>query len=635
MVALLVTSLTQAALPFIVGVLVDALVEGERPTAIPCDPQNPRGFFDFPQLYGIYVVVDRTPEEALNHSIVLLLILFTVSSVFALIRAWLFTLAGQRVVARLRRSVFNAIVTQEVGFFDKTRTGDMTSRLTSDTQVIQNAVTSNISMLVRYLVQILVSVIILFILSWQLSLVMFAVVPFVAIGAVIYGKYIQKLQKEFQDNLAAATSVAEEVISNVRTVRAFSKEARSQELYGQAIHKTYLTGRTIAIAFGLFQGVLGFVPQCAIALILWYGGTLVLNGTISTGLLTSFLLYTLSVAMAFAFLSSLYGDFMAAVGASSKVFQLLDRVPEIPTTGGDTIPSVKGRVEFRDVSFRYPTRPDNPVLTDVSLSLQPGQVLALVGPSGGGKTTIVALMERFYDVTQGEVLVDGVNLKTLDPEWYRSHIALVSQEPVLFANTIKENISYGVERPVTQEELEDVAKAANAHTFITSFAEGYDTQVGERGVRLSGGQKQRIAIARALLMNPKILLLDEATSALDAESEYYVQDAIEKAMKGRTVLIIAHRLSTVKNADVIAVLSGGKIVESGNHGQLIEKDGLYKKLVSRQMLTGKDTMEEVFADMVKEQLQAGDQPTTTTTTTTTDEDPKAVAPSDQAETGGQ
>jgi ABC-type multidrug transport system fused ATPase/permease subunit len=295
---------------------------------------------------------------------------------------------------------------------------------------------------------------------------------------------------------------------------------------------------------------------------------------------------------------------MQAVGASSRIFQLLDRKPEIPVRGGEKGDKFEGHIEFNKVTFQYPSRKDNKILDNISLTIKPGTVLALVGPSGGGKSTIVSLMERFYDVPEGDILIDGRNIKDLDPEWYRSHVALVSQEPVLFATSIKENISYGISREVTMSEIENAAIKANAHNFISDFAEKYETQVGERGVRLSGGQKQRIAIARALLLNPKILLLDEATSALDAESEYLVQDAIEKAMHGRTVLIIAHRLSTVKKADVIAVLSGGRIVEKGSHQELLELDGLYKKLVNRQMESGQISMQQVFDEITRQESTA-------------------------------
>lgn len=374
----------------------------------------------------------------------------------------------------------------------------------------------------------------------------------------------------------------------MRTVRSFSSEARTSAQYTSAVEQSYEVGRRLSGAYGLFQGSMTFIPQAAIALVLWWGGTQVIEGALSAGLLTSFLLYTLSMAMAFAFLSALYGDFMAAVGASQRLFQLLDREPEIPSSGGlvPTTPFV-GHVEFDQVSFAYPTREDIRVLHDVSLSLEPGKILALVGPSGGGKSTLVALLERFYDVGTGRILVDNRDLRELDPRWYRSHVALVSQEPILFATTIRENITFGVSRVVTEAEIIAAATAANAHSFISGFPEGYDALVGERGVRLSGGQKQRIAIARALIMNPKVLLLDEATSALDAESEHLVQEAIDRAMQDRTVMVIAHRLSTVKNAHSIAVLSGGKVAERGTHDELIQLGGIYKKLVHKQ-LSGND-----------------------------------------------
>ncbi|KCV67740.1 hypothetical protein H696_05849 [Fonticula alba] len=583
--ALLITALTQLALPFLIGVIVDALV--------PVSGSGSSSDFD--------------PRSNLNQAVVLLLIVATIGAITGLARASVFTLIGHRIVFRLRRDLFHAITSQDIAFFDQTRTGDLASRLSSDSQVIQNSMTVNLSMLLRYIVQIFGSVIVLFLLSWQLSLIMFSVVPLVTIGAVAYGKYLRTLQKKFQEALADALTVAEEVISNMRTVRSFSGEDRSNQQYTNATYQSYLLGRKIAFVYGLFNGLLGFVPQAAIALVLWYGGVLVIEGRITTGLLTSFLIYTLSVAMAFAFLSSLFGDFMAAVGASERVFGLIDRVPTIPVKGGLRLPSLTGHITFDRVSFTYPSRPDSQILDDIQLDLAPGRVLALVGPSGGGKSTIVSLLERFYDVTSGKILVDGHDLRTLDPKWYRSQVALVSQEPVLFATTIRENIAFGIQEEfsyqhrsaagspvpgsfhVPEEDIINAARQANAHDFISAFPQGYDTLVGERGVRLSGGQKQRIAIARALLMNPRILLLDEATSALDAESEFQVQEAIDRAMESRTVLVIAHRLSTVKNADAILVLQGGKIVERGTHDQLIaRRKGVYRGLVLRQLQGGPD-----------------------------------------------
>jgi len=289
------------------------------------------------------------------------------------------------------------------------------------------------------------------------------------------------------------------------------------------------------------------------------------------------------LAFAFAFVSSLFGDFLSAVGASERIFELMDRKPLIPTQGGEIRSDFQGHIELRNVSFSYPSRPDTQVIHNINLEVQPGQVVALVGPSGGGKSTLVSLLERFYDPNSGEITLDGKNIKTLDPTWIHSHIGLVSQEPVLFACSIKENITFGV-KSASMEQIIEAATRANAHQFIADFPEGYEALVGERGVRLSGGQKQRISIARALLLNPQILLLDEATSALDAESEYLVQQAIDRLMENRTTLVIAHRLSTVRNANQVVVISGGKIVEMGTHDQLLgNTDGIYRKLVKRQL----------------------------------------------------
>jgi len=415
-----------------------------------------------------------------------------------------------------------------------------------------------------------------------LTLVMTAVVPVVAIGAVVYGMYVKKLRKSFQDKLAAATATAEEAISNVRTVRSFSHEAQTQREFAVRIDESYFVGKKIALSVGIFMSVIGILAQGSIVLVLWYGGTLVLEDKLSPGSLISFLLYTMTVAFTFATISTLFGDFMQAVGAADRIFQLIDRRPAIPCSGGDIPKKVIGEIQLINVTFTYPSRPETAVLKDINLHLSPGKVVALVGPSGSGKSTIVNLIERFYDPDKGQILLDGTDIKKLDPEHYRKYIGFVSQEPVLFATTIKENIIFGA-HSATEEQIISAAKKANAHDFISEFKEGYETIVGERGVRLSGGQKQRIAIARALVLDPKILLLDEATSALDAESEHLVQDAIDRAMENRAVLVIAHRLSTVINASQVLVLNKSEIVETGTHNDLIKAGGIYKKLVKRQL----------------------------------------------------
>ncbi|XP_041457068.1 ABC transporter B family member 27-like [Lytechinus variegatus] len=545
-----------------------------------------------PLFFGKVVdeAVTSKSMDGVNRVVLILFLIFAGGAICSMVRSWSFTLAGMRVVCRLRNTLFAAIIRQEVAFFDTNRTGELTSRLSSDTQVVQNAVTVNISMLVRYSFQILGSIAIMFSQSASLTGVLLSVVPIIAIGAVQYGRYVQNFQKNFQDALGDAGTAAEEALSSIRTVRSFIGEPKAIQSYEKEIDKSYFFGKRISAANGVFNGIVGLVMQGAIALVLWYGGKLVhLNQTdptqgISVGQLTSFMLYTLNVAMAFAFLSALYGDFMKAVGASERIFMLMDRKPEIPEEGGQEIMDFTGEISLEGVSFTYPSRPETKILQDVSFDVQPGQMVALVGPSGGGKSTIVNLLERFYNPDSGQVKFSGVDLASLDPKWFRQRISLVSQEPVLFACSIRDNIAYG--RNATDDEIYEAAKMANAHDFVTGFEKGYDTLVGERGIMLSGGQKQRLAIARALIMDPTILLLDEATSALDAESEHLVQEAIDRAMVGRTVLVIAHRLSTVKHASQVIVIKKGKIAERGTHDELLNKGGVYKKLVLRQLSTG-------------------------------------------------
>ncbi|GAB1608654.1 ABC transporter B family member 27-like [Argonauta hians] len=534
-----------------------------------------------PLFFGKVVDAALKSMDQLNHTVLTLLGIYLAGSIASMARCWIFNLVGQRLVARLRTQIFYNLMCQEVAFYDTTRTGELTNRLSSDTQVLQNAVTVNISMLLRYMLQIIGSLIVMFVLNPALTGVLLGVVPLVSFGAVQYGHYLKKMRKAFQDNLAEAGTSAEESISSLRTVRSFACENKVKQDYNDHIQKSYQIGKKLSAVQGTLDGTVGFISYAAICLVLWYGGKLVHEKTVSPGLLTSFLLYTLQVAMAFAFLSSLYGDFMQAVGASVRVFELLDRVPLISMETGVCPDKIDGNVEFCDVKFSYPSRPETEVLKGVSFKVESGNVIALVGPSGGGKSTIVNLIERFYDPDSGKIFLGGFHIKTLNPSWFRKQIAMVGQEPTLFACSIKDNITFG--RESTQEEVIEAAKKANAHDFIMTFEDGYDSLVGERGIRLSGGQKQRIAIARALIMNPSLLLLDEATSALDAESEHLVQEAIDRAMVGRTVIVIAHRLSTVRNASQVLVIDKGCIVEEGTHDELLVLNGVYKRLVLRQL----------------------------------------------------
>jgi ATP-binding cassette subfamily B protein len=500
-------------------------------------------------------------------------------------RSWLFALAGERGVKRVREALFRSLVSQEIAFFDGQRTGDLTSRLGSDTASLQGLLSSQLSMSLRNGVQVVGGLILLVVTSPRLTAVMLLVVPAVAIGAVVYGRKIKSLAKRYQDALADAGHAAEESLSAIRTVRAFAAEEAESRRYGEAIEHSYRLARTRVGAAAVFMGAASAGIYAAIAVVLGYGGLLVAQGQLTAGALTAFLVYTLLIAMGLGTLADIWAEAMRGLGAADRVFELTDRVAAMPIAGGRRLERVEGRLAFERVEFSYPQRPDVEVLRGIDLAVNPGEVVALVGPSGAGKSTVGSLLVRLYDPVAGRVTLDGVDLRELDPAWLRRLIGVVSQEPVLFSTTIADNVRYG--RPeATDAEVRDAVRAANAESFVSGFPDGLATRVGERGQQLSGGQKQRIAIARALLKDPRILLLDEATSALDAESEALVQEALDRLMRGRTSIVIAHRLSTVVGADRVVVIEDGRIAEEGAHGVLLARRGTYARLVEKQVLRG-------------------------------------------------
>lgn len=539
----------------------------------------------FPQVVRNMVdeALQAKDQFKINQITLLILVVFTLQAVASTIRYYLFTMAGERIVQRLRQNLYSAILKQEIAFFDFNKTGELISRISSDTTILQNAVSVNVSMGLRNLAGAAGGLVLMIYTSPKLALSMLVVIPPVALGAAIFGKKIRNFSRRAQDNLAEASIVAEETISGIRTVRSFAQEQFEQDRYNTSLSNSLLSVQDKVKQISWFMMLASLLGYFAISGVIWFGGKQVISSELSIGDLTQFLIYLMIVAFSVGSLGSLWGDFMSAIGAGKRIFEILDRKSAMDLQVGVRLANLSGSVDFRNVTFSYPARSELKVLANFNLKLEPNQVVALVGPSGSGKTTVAALLTRLYDVNEGDILLDNNSIKTIEPNWLRSQIGLVSQEPILISSTIEENIKYG-NNSATHEEVIRATKLANAHDFIMSFTDQYKTLVGERGIQLSGGQKQRVAIARAILKNPKILILDEATSALDTESESLVQDALNKLMRNRTTLVIAHRLSTVQNSNLICVLENGKIVESGQHRDLLKnQNGLYRKLVEGQL----------------------------------------------------
>jgi len=611
---------------------------------------------------------DASRMSTIHRTMTLVLIVHVAGMISGFIRSSIMSVAGERVVARLRNTLFGAILKQEIAYFDEHKSGELVSRLGSDTALIQQATSLAVPEIVLGVIKLWTCIGICFWISPELAGVTVAMVLALFVTCIPFGKKIGALSKSYQDALGEAQTRSTEALGSMRTVQSFAAENRECERYRKAIGDpdefrwwfprpsskkgadenpkqqtkktatTYSAGFSKSIwtsAFYVFLFGCGFGSMY---IALWYGFKLVVDTKISLGNLTAFQSYIFQIGGSLGGISRFVTHFIEARGASGRIFHLLERVPVIPfpwksgvnykdadgkdddfrdeedVEGGRVASSViarypikpksmEGEVRFCNVNFTYPSRPDVPVLTGFSLRVPPNTACAIVGSSGAGKSTAVALLQRFYDVVGGAIEIDGNDIRSLDLKWMRMHIGYVQQEPQLFGMTVRENVSYGIERDVSDKEIEAVCREANALGFVEEWPEKFDTMVGERGVKLSGGQKQRLAIARALLVNPRILLLDEATSALDAESEHLVQSAIDKAMVGRTVIIIAHRLSTIMDADQIVVLDGQQIAGVGTHKTLLRQCSKYQDLIRRQTASGSEIEEAVRGSpIVSEQM---------------------------------
>ncbi|MFV8337232.1 ABC transporter ATP-binding protein [Flavobacterium sp. RSP29] len=539
----------------------------------------------FPKLMGMLIDCVKNKDNSQANMIAggLIVILF-LQSIFSFFRLYLFVNFTENTLANLRLSLYSNLVKLPMSFFSQKRVGELNSRISSDITQIQDTLTSTIAEFLRQFILIIGGVLLLANESIKLTLLMLSVVPLVAVAAVIFGRFIRKYSKNVQDKVAESQVIVEETMQGISIVKAFANEWYEIARYNGKIKEVV----TIAIKGGKYRGYFAsFIIFClfgAIVAVVWFGVRLSISGEMSVGQLISFVLYSTFVGASFGGIAELYAQIQKAIGATERVFELLDETPEKINSVQDIaeIPKIKGNVTFKNVAFSYHSRKEIKVLKDVSFTANFGQKIAIVGPSGTGKSTIASLLLRFYNIDEGEILVDGKNIYDFDLENLRGNMSIVPQDVILFGGTIRENIAYGKPN-ATEEEIVTASKQANAYNFIESFPEKFETIVGERGIKLSGGQRQRIAIARALLKNPSILILDEATSSLDSESEKLVQEALEILMQGRTSIIIAHRLSTIRSADQILVLDKGKITEQGTHQELIAlENGIYKNLSNLQ-----------------------------------------------------
>ncbi|MEI7769182.1 MAG: ABC transporter transmembrane domain-containing protein [Chloroflexales bacterium] len=560
-------------------------------------------------------------EFQLNQVTLAMLGVVALQAVFTLVQTYALAFVGERVVSDLRVQAYTRLQALSLSFFNNRRTGEITSRITNDVTLIQATVTSNMASLLSNIVQFIGAIALMITVSWQLSSLALLLVPAVTVLGMVFGRMLRRISTQVQDRLAEASSVLEETVAGVRVVQSFAREPYEVSRFSAAVEATFATAMRRARVRAIFQPLVGVAAWGVMVGVLWLGGNLVLSGQMRPGDLIAFMLYAGNIGGSMATFSSLFSQLQEALGATTRVFELIDTAPEIgDAPGAAALPHLEGRVTFEGVTFRYEVAdsgtqeagdnatamessdpaarrlPPAAILKNLTLDIVPGELLALVGPSGAGKSTIANLIPRFYDVQSGRVLVDGYDIRDVQVRSLREQIGIVPQETLLFSGSVRDNIRYG-RLEASDAEVQAAAEAANAHDFISALPDGYATLVGERGVKLSGGQRQRVAIARAILKDPRILILDEATSALDSESERLVQSALDRLMRGRTSIVIAHRLSTVRRADRIAVIVGGELMEIGTHAELVARSGLYARLYAMQFREEDRELLPLLADL--------------------------------------
>ncbi len=534
--------------------------------------------------WALQIIVDTVISNGdftqLTRITMFLILVFLLRSIFHYIQGYLLNYVGERIVTDLRIEVFAHLQLLSIRFFSDRRIGELISRLSSDVTLVRTALTNNVALVLSQSVTFAGSLVLMLVINWRLTLFVLVLAPFVAGSAVFFGRRMRRLSVNVQDNLADSNAAAEEALSGIRVVKAFTREEFEVNRYTDQVEQTFIVSMKMAVFRSAFGPFITFLAFSSLALILWFGGREVIAGWLTGGELIAFLVYGINITASVGAFSNLYTQLQEAAGAAHRVFELLDERSEVTDPpDGIEIFAPLGSISFKQVSFAYPGA--GHVLHNINLEIEPGEILALVGPSGAGKSTLFNLIPRFYDPSEGRVFLDDIDIRNINKTALRSKIGIVPQETVLFSGTILENLQYG-KLSATFGEIKSAAAAANADEFIERQPDKFETMVGERGVKLSAGQRQRIAIARAILRDPRILLLDEATSSLDSESEGLVQEALESLMKGRTTVIIAHRLSTVQKANRIAVLDNGYIVEIGPHRELMQNDGLYARLYRLQ-----------------------------------------------------